>query len=258
MTLKAIDKSVIRISAEDARAAALWTLPVVQSDHVVALEQKPVNRVEDEVADDSVAAKLTLAELEKIREDAYQEGLQQGKADGLQQGLDEGREAGRAEGLENARAETERQQLLLKNMRQELEQPLLQVNSAVDQLVVDMVLELSRALVGEELSQRSGVVTAAVEEAVAQLPQGGGEIKVLLHPDDRLEIEPLLELNERWQLVDDASVARGGCKVLSGYGLIDNSVERRFEAAASQLRNAMAEVAVEGEVDADLSAPESH
>lgn len=77
--MKAVDKSVIRIRAEDAQAAALWTLPVVKSAHVVGLQEKtevfePVT-IEDEI----VAEKVTLSELEKIREDAYQEGLAQGR-----------------------------------------------------------------------------------------------------------------------------------------------------------------------------------
>ncbi|MDX2423863.1 MAG: hypothetical protein QNK43_14450, partial [Amphritea sp.] len=77
MTMKAIDKSVIRIRAEDAKAAALWTLPVVQGRHVVGLQQKPKPVVEEAV-EEVVDGRLKLSELEKIREDAHQEGLQQG------------------------------------------------------------------------------------------------------------------------------------------------------------------------------------
>ena len=51
--MKAIDKSINRIRAEDVQAAALWTLPVVKGKHVVALQEaskEPESSVfEDEV-----------------------------------------------------------------------------------------------------------------------------------------------------------------------------------------------------------------
>lgn len=245
MSMKAIDKTVIRIRAEDARAAALWTLPIVQSKHVVALQEKPVAVVqeteEELLGDEYPGAKLTLAELEKIREDAYQEGLQQGRDEGLQQGLEEGRVAGHKEGLEKAQLEIDQKAQLLSELQQQLDFPLKQLDADVERLIVDMVLELSQALLSVELQERTGVVTKAVEEAVALLPQTSGEIKILANSADLATLEPLLKLNERWSLVEDNAIAQGGCKVTSGYGLIDNTVERRFAAAADQLKQALAQ-----------------
>ncbi|MDO6564682.1 flagellar assembly protein FliH [Amphritea sp. 1_MG-2023] len=248
MQMKAIDKSVIRIRAEDARAAALWTLPVVQGEHVVGLQQKPAKEVEEETIEEVADGRLRLSELEKIREDAYQEGLQQGRDEGLQQGLEEGRAKGHTEGLAAAQAEIETQVALLHALQQQLDRPLQQVSVAVEQLLVGLITELSEAVIGAQIELDSTPVIKAVEDAIAQLPQTGADIKVILHPDDVPVLEPLLALHESWSLVEEASMTRGGCKVVSGYGLLDNSVERRFDAAVSQLRRALTQMDAEAVV----------
>ncbi|WP_428036802.1 FliH/SctL family protein [Amphritea sp.] len=257
MRMKAIDKSVIRIRAEDARAAALWTLPVMQSHHLVGLQRKPEAVVED-VVEEVVDGRLKLSELEKIREDAYQEGLQQGRDEGLQKGLEEGRASGRQQGLAAARAEIDAQLQLLSALQQQLNQPLQQVSAQVEQVVVELITEMAEAVIGAQIELDSAAVIKAVEDAIAQLPQTGAEIKIILHPDDVPQLEPLLALNERWSLVEEATLSRGGCKVVSGYGLLDNTVERRFDAAISCLRNALLQADDEDSVSSSEQPPETH
>lgn len=256
MSMKAVDKAVIRIRAEDARAAALWTLPVVKSKHVVGLERKPEPVVEEAV-EEVVDGRLTLSELEKIREDAYQEGLLAGREEGLQQGLEEGRAKGHEEGLAAARQDIDAQLALLNALKDQLDQPLKQVNSEVESLMVALVTEFGQAVVGAQVELDGAAVVKAVEDAIAQLPQTGSDIKVLLHPEDVPVLEPLLVLNEHWSLVEDTALSRGSCKVLSGYGLIDNTLERRFDAAASCLYQALVELPDEG-VSGDSESPEPH
>lgn len=254
--MKAVDKSIIRIRAEDARAAALWTLPVVQSEHVVGFECKP-EQVTEEVIEEVVDGRLTLSELEKIREDAYQEGLLEGRETGLQQGLEEGRVAGRQEGLEAARLDIDAQLGLLEALKNQLDQPLKQVNAQVEALIVELVAEFGQAVVGAQVEVDGALVVKAVEDAIAQLPQSSSEIKILLHPEDVSVLEPLLALNERWSLVEDTLLSRGSCKVLSGYGLIDNTLERRFEAASSRLQQVLIQLSegVESEVSESTADP---
>lgn len=251
MTMKAIDKSVIRIRAEDAKAAALWTLPVVQGRHVVGLQQKPKPVVEEAV-EEVVDGRLKLSELEKIREDAHQEGLQQGHDEGLKKGLEEGRTLGHQEGLAAARAEIDAQLALLKALQQQLAQPLQQITAEIERLLVELITEFSEAVIGAQIELDSAPVIKAVDDAVAQLPQTGADIKVILNPEDVPALEPLLVLNERWSLVEEATMARGGCKVVSGYGLLDNTVERRFEAAAKQLRHTLTQLEDEASVSAEI------
>lgn len=237
--MKAIDKSQIRIRAEDARAAALWTLPVVQGQHTVALERKPESVEEPVVEEEIVAQKLTLSELEKIREDAYQEGLEQGRQDGLAQGLDEGRKTGHEEGLAAAKSEVATRVQLLESALQQLSTPLRQIDQQVEQLVVDLVLEFGQAVVANELMSSPETVLAAVQDCLAQLPQHAGDVMIQVHPEDFDVVEPVVAINERWQLLDNADIQRGGCKVEASNTVIDHTMEQRLSAASGQLRHAL-------------------
>lgn len=255
--MKAIDKSQIRIRAEDARAAALWTLPVVQGQHTVALERKPETLEEPVVEEEIVAQKLTLSELEKIREDAYQEGLQQGRQEGLQQGLDEGRQTGHAEGLAQAQTEVEARLQLLQSALEQLDTPLRQLDQQVEQLVVELVLEFGQAVVANELQSSPETVLQVVQECIGQLPQHAGNVLIQVHPDDLAVIEPLVAVNERWQLLDNTDIQRGGCKVEASNTVIDHTMEQRLAAAVSQLRQALSQP-VNAESDVDQSIEPSH
>lgn len=247
--MKAVDKSVIRIRAEDARAAALWTLPVVKSAHVVGLQEKievfePVT-IEDEI----VAEKVTVSELEKIREDAYQEGLAQGRKDGLAQGVEEGREKGLQDGLLAGQQQLDQRLQSLAEVFGELEQPLQKLDVQIEALVVDLVLELSRAVVEHELTVAPEAIAGAVSDAVAQLPHGTSEVRIKVNPDNIASLSGLAAENERWVLIEDASLLPGGCKVSTSNTLVDNSVESRFEVVAKQLLHALAQPPVDGSSD---------
>jgi len=247
--MKAVDKSVIRIRAEDAKAAALWTLPVVQGEHVVGLQEK-VEAVEPvTIEDEIVAEKVTISELEKIREDAYQEGLAQGRQDGLSQGLEEGRKKGLQEGLEAAKQQLDQRLQALADVFGELEHPLRKLDSQIEGVIVDMVLELSGAVVEHELTVASDVIAGAVSDAVAQLPHGSSEVRVRVNPKSVSGLSELMAENERWILIEDPSLLPGGCKVSTSNTLVDNSFESRFEVVAKQLLHALEQSPVEGSSD---------
>lgn len=253
--MKAIDKSQIRIRAEEARAAALWTLPVVQGQHTVALERKPEPVEEAVVEEEIVAQKLTLSELEKIREDAYQEGLLQGREEGLAKGLEEGRQTGHAEGLARAQAEVDARLQLLQAALTQLDTPLRHIDQQVEQLVAELTLEFAQAVVANELNTSPETVLKAVQDCIAQLPQHAGDVLIQVHPEDLEVVEPLVAVNERWQILDNADIQRGGCKVEASNTVIDHTMEQRLAAATSQLRQAFYQPA-DGQTDAGAE-PES-
>ncbi|WP_432474864.1 flagellar assembly protein FliH [Amphritea sp. HPY] len=247
--MKAVDKSVIRIRAEDARAAALWTLPVVKSAHVVGLQEKAEAFEPVTVEDEIVAEKVTVSELEKIREDAYQEGLAQGRKDGLAQGVEEGREKGLQDGLLAGQQQLDQRLQSLAEVFSELEQPLQKLDVQIENLVVDLVLELSRAVVEHELTVAPEAIAGAVSDAVAQLPHGSSEVRIKVNPENVASLSELVAEHERWVLVEDVSLLPGGCKVSTSNTLVDNSVESRFEAVAKQLLHALAQPPVDGSSD---------
>ena len=77
---------------------------------------------------------------------------------------------------------------------------------------------------------------AIIREAVQLLPLAAREVRVLVHPADGAIIRERLtqSTGERaWTLIDDAVMARGGCRVTSEYSAIDARLESRIATVIS-------------------------
>lgn len=234
--MKAIDSSMVRIRADEVIATQPWDLPVVKSGHVVALNELRPAVEEDVIEDEVVAEKLTLSELESIREEARQEGYAEGHKSGLEAGTEEGRNNGYQEGKQKARKEIDLRNTQFAELIKQLEQPLDQVNSDVEAMLVSMVMELSRAVVNAELNTNAEAVQRAVQDAVNQLPRESGTISILVNSQQVSLLDELQAQHDNWQVTADDSIQPGGCRVVTGNAVVDNSVESRFQAVASQLQ----------------------
>lgn len=247
--MKAIDSSMVRIRADEAVITQPWELPVVKSHHVVALHEMPQEPEVAVVEDEIVAEKLTLSELESIRENARQEGYKEGLKSGTEVGQQEGQQAGYQEGLAAGNNDIAQQVSKLEAMFLQLEQPLEQINTDVEKMLVDMVLELSRAVVNAELETSAEAVKQAVQDAVSQLPRESGTVNISVNPEQVELLEPLLQSHDNWRFLADDSIQAGGCKVKTSNALIEHTAEVRFQAVASQLQAHLIEVAHQGAPD---------
>lgn len=237
------DKTPVRIRAAEVGAVQPWQLPQVQGKHRVALVQREERAVEEVLSPDDLPfgdGKLTLAELERIREEARQEGLEEGRAEGFEQGLAEGRAQGHSEGLQQGQQEIAEALQRLGSMMGELEAPLEQSTDELEACLLQLVLELSRAVTGHELGSRPELVQAAVAEALAQLPAESGAVRIHVNPENEMLLQPLVETHEHWSLVADATVTAGGCVLKTANSRVDQTVENRFRQVAAQLRERLA------------------
>ena len=97
---------------------------------------------------------------------------------------------------------------------------------------------LARQMVRSELAVRPELVAGVAEEAVKTLLLSARHIAVRVHPDDHPLVaqgagDTLAARGAR--LVADAAVQRGGCRVESDIGIIDASIESRWQRAAAAL-----------------------
>ncbi len=159
------------------------------------------------------------------------EGLEQGRA----QGLEEGRQAGHAEALQQTSAaiatlqagwtealagfEAERSQMML-----EARQSMLELAIAIAAKVVKRMPQVDPAVVTDQLA-------AAIDQMARP-----ADASIHVHPEDRpLAEEALAELaaqadtlqHVRW--VEDATLARGGCRVTYGRACIDATLDRQLQ-----------------------------
>lgn len=238
------DKKPTRIPAADVGLVLPWQLPRVQGSHLVALVQRQDSAVEEQLEPEEQlfgGAKMTLAELERITDEARQEGLDEGYREGLDKGLEEGRRKGHAEGLQQGKAEIDRSLGRLAQMLDELEAPLAQQSAQLEQCLLGLVSNLARAVTGHELTSQPQLILQAVQDALAQLPSERGGVRIHVNPEDEVLLQPLVEAQDDRELVPDGSISAGGCLVKTANCQVDSRVESRFRQAADQLLSRLAE-----------------
>lgn len=84
------------------------------------------------------------------RESGYAKGMEEGKLEGLQQGHSAGLEQGREEGLAMGRELVEQEIAHWQGLAARLANPLNELDQAVEQQLVSLVMQLARALIRHE------------------------------------------------------------------------------------------------------------
>lgn len=166
--------------------------------------------------EETVALQLPTAEdIERIHGEAHEAGHAAGYAAGY--------EAGQAA----ARAEAEQLEALGENLRQQLQ--------ALDQEVAESLLavavEIARQVLRQGLRLKPELLLPVVREAIAALPLQHGHPALYLNPSDAALVRQHLgeQLNHNgWRILEDGSVAVGGCRVESGASAVDASLETRW------------------------------
>jgi len=173
---------------------------------------------------------LTAAELEELAEKAHQEGIEQGRREGFEYGHREGLEAGRQDML--VRIE-QFDQLL-----QGLSEPFEELDQQVEQELVTLVIAMVRQLVRREIKTDPAQVVGVVREALNILPVNTRRIRVVLHPEDAELVRDAYTLGEsdqKWQIIEDPVIQRGGCRVYTENSQIDATLESRINALIAPL-----------------------
>ena len=176
---------------------------------------------------------LTAGDLEQLQQQAYEEAY----AEAFQKGLDEGREQGLAE----ARDELAERSALLSGLIGHLAAPLESLDDALETQLARMVSVMVGRLFRRELAQDPESIIGLVRDAVSLLPMSARQIEVHLHPEDAERLEAIFAMREekdegqRFQVLRDASLTRGGCRIKSESSHIDARVESRIDAMINTL-----------------------
>lgn len=168
--------------------------------------------------------------VEAARTQAREEGHGQGYAVGLERGLAEGRQrAG-----EELAADATRLTALLDSLAAPL--------ASLEQELLDSMLQLAGALarqvVRRELTAVPARIGELVREGVAALPPAARQISVHLNPLDLdlvRTMAPRGRNDARWELVADASLSRGGCRISTESSEVDLTLETRLTEAFARL-----------------------
>ena len=216
-----------------------------------AAEQNAEEEVEQEV---EVVEPLTVEELEAIRNEGYEEGflqglnegrekgekegLAKGKAEGHEKGHKEGTqegnrigfEAGEAEGLASGKDEINQAAVHLAELTQQLEQSLVEKDSALPQVLSQLIRTACETIIERELEQGDNQITKKVLSALEQFPSGAENIQIYISPSDAVHLEHGLSNSGREMHfnVDDALTV-GSARITTKQSLIEFSHQDRME-----------------------------
>ena len=189
--------------------------------------------------------KLTMVELERIRQDAYEEGLKQGHEqgyiDGFEKGVGEGKEAGYKEGLEQGKTKglddvkplIEEQLTSLKTILEGLTAPLDKVDEQAEKQLVQLASMLAEAVIYQEVKTSPDVILHTLKQSIDSLNAEQEKVRIHLNPED---LELIKEsygeqtiIDNNWQLMAEPTLDRGGCEVKTAQSSLDMTLKTRVK-----------------------------
>lgn len=180
-----------------------WSLPAVEGPLASSVRDERARAVPDKrAAQDAVRG--------------YEAGLARAQAETQQ-------------GIEDLAARVRR----LDSVLQLLGAPLKALDDQVEQQLLELALAVGKQLARRELTVAPAQIVAILRECLEQLPLAARDVRVHLHPEDAAIVRERLAApaEERaWSLIEDPTLARGGCLVRSDTSQIDARFESRVNA----------------------------
>lgn len=181
----------------------------------------------------------------------YQEGFNLGKTEGFEKGFEEGYKEGLKTGEKKAkenllsleeglkkeyRSKLEKLDKLLKLLEEEKKKLVLNL----DREVLSLALLIAKKLVLKEVKTDETLTLNLIREALNYLAEGI-EIKIKVNPEEMnyLEKEILKELKSSSKVIfeSDPNVTKGGVFIETSLGVIDATLEKRWEKLLDTLFN---------------------
>ena len=232
-------------------SAQAWSLPVMADNERVikAIKEKPRRGErsvsgsghkpgEGEIVEDYDGATqgvaITAEQLKEITDEAHKEGYGDGYKEGLEKGTADGVKKGTVQGKDQAYNETKKklddEAQRLSSIASVLADPMTDQNNKIENVVLDMVLNLTRELLQSEIQQSPDKLYHVIKRVINELPVGSKNISVLLNKQDADLIEQYIPENQRdWSVAIDDSLASGGCIVETRESFVNYSVEKRID-----------------------------
>ncbi len=183
-----------------------------------------------------------LAAQTKARAQGYAQGQAQGLADGTRAGLkaghEEGYEAGFAEGHAAGRIaglnETEQLQSLLAACTEALES----IETEIGQSLISLATQIAQRVVHSTLAIAPEKILDTVRDIFRIDSDHQALSRLMVNPADLELIKTYLTDNpslEKWQLLSDPSIERGGCIAETALGDIDATLQTRWQRVTAAL-----------------------
>ncbi|PKI14754.1 flagellar assembly protein FliH [Colwellia sp. 12G3] len=241
---------IIKASQED--VTDVWSLPSVQKQASVqdnektnALGKKNNWVYEPPEPEEVEPQPLTAQDIEEIRQAASDEGFGQGKEEGFAKGYEEGKAKGLEEGLAQGITEGTEQGLAQgkdhideqssnwQSLIDQLHQPLASVEKNVEEQLLNLVLQLTEAVVLHEAKTNPDILMAAIATGIKSLPSSDAQTQIYLNPIDIKLVEAQFGAEhiaqQGWRLLPAPQVAQGSCQIENSTSNIDLQMKARLK-----------------------------
>lgn len=170
------------------------------------------------------------AELARLRREAQKAGETEGHKEGYARGQAEGHAAGIAAAREQAGQ--------LQALTQALPAALRLAEGKVADDLLALALDIARQVLGQALTVDPHAMLGGVRALLQAEPALTGTPQLYLHPDDAALVKAHLTDDLQtagWRIRVDATITRGGCRVLASSGELDATLESRWDRVAATL-----------------------
>ncbi len=245
-------KSPVRIIKADQQDLDVWSLPSVenaptpeQETQTNALGKKANWHFEPPEEEEVEVEPLTAEEIEAIRQAAHEEGFNQGKEEGFAKGYEEGKAKGVTEGTTQGLEEGKEQGLAQgkesidtlsanwKSLIEQLDKPLATVEKNVEEQLLNLVVQITEAVVLHEAKTNPDILMAAISTGIKALPSDEVQTQIYLHPDDIKLVEQQFGekhlLDSGWHLLPAPQLAPGSCQIENSTSNIDLQMKSRLK-----------------------------
>lgn len=193
------------LSSDDAGSCEKWNTPAVT-------DIKLIDKI----------GPITNQQLETLKKEAYQEGFNQGQREGY------------AAGQQTLQQHAEQFKQLMIGMVG----PWGKFDQEVEQQILLLVKTVTKHLLQAEITQSDDYIISLVKQIMDVLPFSTRETHLILHPADAEIVRnaELIEPNKAgWRILEDQSVARGGCRVETATIEVDATLEQQINEIVKQL-----------------------
>ncbi len=193
-----------------------WSTPHAMRPSAVEAESAAV--IPDPEPEERVVLP-TAEDLERLHQEAWQEGYQLG--------LEEGRKAG----FDTGKADSERYIREIQSLASALEGELVRQDQEVAREVLELALVMARQILRSALEIKPELILDAISEALKSLPSLNGHHKIITHPDSAQIVRDWLAHEHghlSWKVSEDAHLEPGGFRFESTYNELDGSIQARW------------------------------
>jgi flagellar assembly protein FliH len=187
------------------------------------------------------------------RNDGFREGFEKGADEGRRLGFEQGRIEGLREGKRSGqqseesrwRRKTSEAVAVLARMAEAVERSKESLLREAQANVVDLAVRIAEKVIDRELRIDPRTTLGSARKAVEQIFRGC-HVVLQVHPDDAALVSQVVDQNPRWaedlagiEVRPCEDIDRGGCRLLSGSGVIDMTISSQLELIERALRDSI-------------------